>query len=542
MRGLKFAGIASILYGSTALAQVSTVDSLDAQYLNWYEKSYKDDKMLGVASEKAYKEVLSDKKTKKTIVVAVIDSGVDVDHEDLQGQIWVNEDEIPDNGKDDDNNGYVDDINGWNFLGNTNGDMVNEANLELTRIYREYRDKFGQLKPSLVEEDDKFIYDQFVKARDQYQEDKEKYTQLNSRYKKLRSVYVDSEKMLKDELNVTDLNYKLVKKFKTSDANLEGAKQKWISFYKMGLTLEDLDDAIEYFTNYTKFYLNTDFNPRRDVIKDKPYDIKDTHYGNNNVKGKEADHGTMVSGIIAAVRNNGKGVNGIATDVKIMALRTVPDGDENDKDVALAIRYAVDNGANVINMSFGKKYSPMKSEVDEAMRYAQEHNVLLISAAGNDGLNIDRVTEYPNPICKDGDTIQTYLSIGANSKDKKKKVMAAGFSNYGKNNVQIFAPGVNVISTVPDSKYDKMNGTSFSCPVVSGVAALVWSYYPELSALELKEVLMESAENYSSQKVIQPNEDGEENKVTFGSLSVTGGVVNAYNALLLAEKKVAAKK
>lgn len=542
MKGLKFVGVASILFSSTVIAQVSTVDSLDAQYLNWYEKSYKDDKMLGVASEKAYNEVLNDKKTKKTIVVAVIDSGVDVDHEDLQGQIWVNKDEIPDNGKDDDNNGYVDDINGWNFLGNANGKMVNEANLELTRIYREYRDKFGELKPSLVPDDEKFIYDQFIKARDQYQEDKEKYTQLNSRYKKLKSTYTDAEKALKTELNVEILDYKMVKKFKTSDSNLNEAKQRWLAFNKMGLTLEDLDEAIEYFTNYTKFYLNTDFNPRRDIIKDDPYNIEDKNYGNNNVKGDEADHGTMVSGIIAAVRNNGKGVNGIASDVKIMALRTVPDGDENDKDVALAIRYAVDNGANVINMSFGKKYSPMKSEVDEAMRYAQEHNVLLISAAGNDGLNIDRVTEYPNPICKDGDTIQNYLSIGANSKDKKTKLMAAGFSNYGKNNVQLFAPGVNVISTVPDSKYDKMNGTSFSCPVVSGVAALVWSYYPELSALELKEVLMESVEKYTDQKVIQPNEDDQENKVTFGSLSVTGGIVNAYNALLLAEKKIAAKK
>lgn len=542
MNGFKVVGLATLFASSSVFGQYSTVDSLDAQYLNWYEKSFKEDKILGVGSEKAYNELLKGKETKKTIVVAVIDSGVDTDHEDLKGQIWENEDEIPDNGIDDDNNGYIDDMNGWNFLGNANGDMVNEANLELTRIYREYRDKYGTMKPSLVPEDEKFIYDQFVKARDQYQKDKEQYTQLNNQYKKLLKFYLEIDNTLKKEMNVDELTMDLVKKFKTKDEKLKDYKARWIGFNKLGLTEDDMNETIDYFTDYTKYYLNTDFNPRRDIIKDEPFNIKNTSYGNNKVEGKEADHGTMVSGLIAAVRNNGIGVNGIATDVKIMALRTVPNGDENDKDVALAIRYAVDNGANIINMSFGKKYSPMKGEVDEAMRYAQEHNVLLISAAGNDGLNIDQVTEYPNPVCKDGDTIQPYLSIGANSKDKKKKVMAASFSNYGKNNVQIFAPGVSIISTSPDSKYDKMNGTSFACPITTGVAALVWSYYPELSALELRSILMESAENYSSQKVIQPNEDGYSNKVTFGSLSETGGIVNAYNALLLAEKKVAAKK
>ncbi|MBL4625357.1 MAG: S8 family serine peptidase [Flavobacteriales bacterium] len=267
--------------------------------------------------------------------------------------------------------------------------------------------------------------------------------------------------------------------------------------------------------------------------------MKDTDYGNPDVKGADAMHGSMVSGIIGGIRGNGIGVEGIADNVQFMALRAVPNGDEQDKDIALAIRYAVDNGANIINMSFGKYYSPLKSDVNEAVKYAASKGVLMIKASGNDETNIDEKTQYPNPIANDGSTIPNWITVGANGQLLDKK-LSATFSNYGVKNVHIYAPGVGIISTVPDSQYDMANGTSFACPVVTGVAALVWSYYPELTAGELKEILLTTGTSYKKKKVYQPGYTEEEKtKTKFGKLSATGSIVNAYNALVAAEKKTA---
>jgi subtilisin family serine protease len=320
------------------------------------------------------------------------------------------------------------------------------------------------------------------------------------------------------------------------------SEDSFINSYKKvllrGATLARLEGAIAYYKVYTESYLNLDLNARANIIGDNPTEMKDAFYGNGDVKGPNADHGSMVSGIIGAVRNNGVGVNGIATGVKIMALRSIPNGDEYDKDVALSIRYAVDNGANIINMSFGKGYSPMESEVYAAIKYAESKGVLMIAASGNEGQDVDVITHYPTPYSGKGDLVSTWLTVGANSKDFKEK-MTANFSNYGAEKVHLFAPGVKVISISPDDSYDMMNGTSFSCPVVSGVAALVWSYYPSFSASELREILMESSVIYKKVKVNLPGyfEEGEEPVVKFGKLSESGGVVNAYYALQMAEKR-----
>jgi subtilisin family serine protease len=287
-------------------------------------------------------------------------------------------------------------------------------------------------------------------------------------------------------------------------------------------------------------HLNLEYNPRT-LVADNPEDINDRLYGNNNVIGPRADHGTPVAGIIGAVRGNNLGIDGIAQEVQLMILRAVPQGDERDKDIALAIRYAVDNGAHIINMSFGKDFSPHKHYVDEAVQYAEAHNVLLVHAAGNDGQNIDLVDNFPTKHYKAGKQANNWIEVGATSL-KADKNFNGIFSNYGKQNVDLFAPGVDVISLAPDNKYDKMDGTSFAGPVVSGVAALVWSYYPELTAQELKEVLMKSCTLYPKLKVHTPAEDPtKKQKVNFSDLSVTGGVVNAYEALKLAQKVVLEK-
>lgn len=527
------------LISVTSFAQVTTVDSLESAYLNWYNKSPELDKVCGTAVDRAYETILKDKKPKKVIIVAVIDGGVDVRHEDLKGQVWINEDEIPNNGVDDDKNGYIDDVNGWNFLGNSKGDHLDAENLQITRIYRDYRGKFEGKPESDIADKDKADFKMYTAAKAEFDEYVEKYGGIIEKYSKLIEKIEEATDEINSFLNKRDFTQDELESIETKDSVIIGYKQLLLK----GINKERLKGAVAYYSVYTDSYLNLNLNARATVIGDDPNNMEDAYYGNGDVKGPSADHGSMVSGIIGAVRNNGIGVNGIATSVKIMALRTVPNGDEFDKDVALSIRYAVDNGANIINMSFGKGYSPMESDVYDAIKYAESKGVLMVKASGNEGVDIEKVTQYPTPYSSKGDLTSTFLTVGANSKDFEKK-MTASFSNYGAAKVHLFAPGVKVISISPDDNYDMMNGTSFSCPVVTGVATLVWSYYPELSASDLRAILLESSVKYKKVKVNLPGDfkEGEEPSVKFGKLSESGGVVNAYYALQLAEERTSTGK
>ena len=522
------------LFTVNAYAQVTTVDSLEADYLNWYNKSPELDKVCGTAVDRAYETILKDKEPQKVIIVAVIDGGIDVRHEDLKGQVWINKNEIPDNGIDDDKNGYIDDINGWNFIGNSKGEHLNIENLEVTRIYRDYKAKYDLKTANDITKEDKADFEMYTAAKAEYEEYVVKYGGIIERYTNSILEVKKANKALKAFLQQDSISMDDIKGIESEDSLINSYKRLLSS----GTNLAYLEGAIDYYKVFTEGYLNLELNARSNVIGDNLSDMKDAFYGNGDVKGPNADHGSMVSGIIGAVRNNGMGVNGIATGVKIMALRSIPYGDEYDKDVALSIRYAVDNGASIINMSFGKGYSPMESEVYAAIKYAESKGVLMIAASGNEGQDVDVITHYPTPYSEKGNHVSTWLTVGANSKDFEEK-MTATFSNYGTEKVHIFAPGVKVISISPDDSYDMMNGTSFSCPVVTGVAALVWSYYPELSASELREILMESAVMYKNIKVNLPGsfEEDKVPSVKFGKLSESGGVVNAYYALQMAEKK-----
>lgn len=520
---------------SLSFGQVSTVDSLPKENLNWYNLSPKNDKIQGVGVDRAYSELLKDKKSKKTIVVAIIDAGVDINHDDLSSLIWVNENEIAGNGKDDDNNGYIDDINGWNFLGNSKGENINEANLELTRIVRNYSDQFEGKTATDIPEIDKVNFDLYSRAKNERLEIDKKYTAKAKKYEELKDNLSEAETVLKKELKKEELSLEDVQNFSATDSVLLKHKSTCTSMYTRGVSVDYLEGIVEYFETYTKYYTNLDFNPRAEIIGEIDKDLKNNNYGNSEVKGADAMHGSFVAGIIGGIRGNGIGIEGIADNVRFMVLRAVPNGDEHDKDIAHSIRYAVDNGANIINMSFGKYYSPYKSEVNAAVKYAASKGVLMIKASGNDETNIDKKTQYPNPITEDGSRIPNWITVGANNQLMGKK-LSATFSNYGIENVHIYAPGVGIISTVPDSQYDMANGTSFACPVVSGVAALVWSYYPELTVGELKEILLSTGTNYKKKKVYQPGYTKEaQTKTKFGKLSSSGSIVNAYNALFEAE-------
>jgi subtilisin family serine protease len=293
--------------------------------------------------------------------------------------------------------------------------------------------------------------------------------------------------------------------------------------------LKELKEAVDYYGVIVNYGYNENFDSR-EIVGDNISNLQEKNYGNNDVKGPDSNHGTHVAGIIAADRNNNLGIKGIADNVKIMVVRAVPNGDERDKDVANAIIYAVDNGAKIINMSFGKSFSPQKEAVDKAVRYAEQKGVLLVHAAGNDSEDIDVNKNYPSKFYLDGKEAKNWIEVGASSAGSDEDLVGS-FSNYGRKMVSLFAPGVEIYSTVPDNKYKNNDGTSMASPATAGVAALLMSYFPELTALQVKDILMKSSRKFDNLKVQKPGGG----KVDFNQLSASGGLVNAYEAVKMAK-------
>lgn len=519
IRGLTL--ITAILISTFIAAQEKDVQAFDAELLNWFHLDQNEDEIMGASINKAYRELLQDLEPKKTVVVAVIDGGVDIEHEDLKGKIWTNKDEIAGNGIDDDQNGYVDDLHGWNFIGNAKGENILYENLEMTRIVRQGDTTLSYYDAALSE------YQALLAKKT-----KEK-KNLDAFLKKWESAHL----IIKDAFNIEVQGLTDLEKVQPVESHERWAKTFLEEKYAQGATQAGLDRMRERNALYLDHYLNLDFEPRS-LTADDPNDFSDRSYGNPDVIGPRADHGTSVAGIIAANRQNKLGIKGVAEFVEIMAIRSTPDGDERDKDVALGILYAVDNGADIVNMSFGKGYSPNQAFLDSAILYAQENGVLLVHAAGNEGKNIDRHKRFPSDMLTDGTEAENFLNVGANKKELD-KMIAGVFSNYGANQVDLFAPGVDMISLDSTNTYSQSNGTSIAAPVVSGVAALLLSYYPDLEAKELIDILMESSyKPKKPKKVYAPNlKSSKRSKSKLSDLSKSGGIVNAYQALQLAAER-----
>ena len=475
----------------------------------------------GISLEKAY-NALKGRKA-QTVIVGVVDSGVDINHEDLKSIIWTNPKEIPNNGIDDDKNGYVDDVHGWNFLGE-----INQENLEYVRI----------LKKGNTNDPD------YKRAEEKYDKEFKDATEKIELYSQIRERIAQSDALIQKHLGKKEYTAEDLDTIDTSSLQLLGAVRgmKYLLGNDVTVkeTLEELTEGIKHYEERLKYGLNKEFNPRA-VLKDNPDDINDKIYGNNNVVGPTAEgalHGTHVAGIIAAVRHNNIGIDGVADHVRIMPVRTVPDGDEYDKDVALALRYAIDNGAKVINTSFGKEFSPHKEWVYDALKYAAEKDVLIVNAAGNDTKNIDTQLTFPDDNIDGKEFTDTMITIGALNYEYNENLVAS-FSNYGKNNVDLFSPGVQIYATVPENKYKFLDGTSMAAPEVAGVAALIRAYFPKLKAREVKQILMESGLVPTVKEVLVGGrgEEQEAKRMLFSELSKSGKIVNAYNAIILAAQR-----
>ena len=500
---------------SLALAQSSVSyqvkkDSLsEIELQRWSHLDLLKDSIPGMSVDKAYNEVLKDKKGNK-VIVAVIDSGVDINHPDLKPVIWTNKKEIPNNKKDDDKNGFVDDVHGWNFLGE-----ANLENYEFVRILKKGDDGSETYKKALADYEKK--YNEII----QY---KEPVDMLVKADKTIREYLKKESYTLQELKDVASVKYEL---FQSKRILLAYAEDTGENFRT------ELEEFKDYVYDQLNYNLNKDFDGRK-ILGDNADDLSTKKYGNNVVYSKsrkDSSHGTHVAGIIAQLRNNGIGGDGVATNVEIMPIRAVPNGDEYDKDIALAIRYAVDNGAKVINGSFGKDYSPHKDWVFDAIKYAESKDVLIVHAAGNDSKNIDVEPNFPTDEIEGKEFANNVITIGAINQNYGDK-MVADFSNFGATNVDVFAPGVKIYATIPENKYKYEQGTSMASPNAAGVAALIRSYYPNLKASQVKQIIMQSGTPIDL--VVNVGENGETKK--FSEACVSGKIVNAYNALKMAEE------
>ncbi|MEM8900473.1 MAG: S8 family peptidase [Bacteroidota bacterium] len=500
---------------------------------NWHHMDQSSQNFQGISLGKAYQDILKGKKS-KTVIVGVIDSGIDIEHEDLKDIIWVNEKEIAGNGIDDDGNGYVDDIHGWNFIGGKDGKHIDDETLELTRLYKKYNALYEDKNVGTLSGKAKKEYAYYLELKEAFEAELQENQMLLQQYEQILGAFQMFKPMLEKELDGKEFNLENISAITSDDEKINQAKGYMEYLLGLGATEQDIKDGVEHFEDQVNYNLNVDFDPRG-IVGDDPSNPYEKNYGNNDVKGPDSDHGTHVAGIIGAVRGNDLGATGVADNVRIMVLRAVPNGDERDKDVANAIYYAVNNGAQVINMSFGKGYSPNKKAVDKAVKYAQKKGVLLIHAAGNDGENIDEVDNFPTKDLKkahSGKLVKNWIEVGATNWGTKSEFVAS-FSNYGDASVDIFAPGVDIYSTYPENNYQNQQGTSMAAPVVTGVAALLMSYFPDLNYKEVKEILLSSSVKFENEQVNLP---GSDEMVNFGKLSTTGGIVNAYNAVKMANE------
>ena len=538
------------MFSGSSFGQSDADQPLDSGIApDWFLLDPETAKFQGTSTEKTYETLLKGKPSTK-VRVAVIDSGIDVDHEDLKDIIWTNEDEIPDNGIDDDKNGYVDDVHGWNFIGGKDSSVTRDT-YELTREYVRLKPRFESADEKKIKKKDKEDYARWQKVKVDFEkkvaDNKEQYELFNQQYdlyQQALGTLTLCDSILRTSLQIDSIYKSSLTQINPANDTVRFAKETLVNVLQnvegdilvydfldeLEAYLVQLKEGVDHFQAAVEYGYNPEYNSRI-IVGDNPDDPNERNYGNNDVNGGDAKHGTHVAGIIGANRKNDIGVKGVADNVEIIAIRVVPpNGDERDKDIANGIMYAVDNGAKIINMSFGKDYSPHKEIVDKAVKYAEDKGVILMHGSGNDGENLDTTAQFPTRVYKNKKVARTWMEIGASTWEKDSSLVAS-FSNYGKKTVDLFAPGVEIYSTVPNNAYEGLQGTSMACPIVSGVAALVWSYFPDLTAEQVKDIINQSTRKYEGLKVIQP---GTGENVPFSQLSITGGMVNAYEAVRLA--------
>jgi subtilisin family serine protease len=481
---------------------------------NWQLLDESVDGIPGIGAERAMRELLAGKTPKRTVLVAIIDNGIDTSHVDLRANLWTS----------------PQGTHGWNFIGGKDGKDVEFDTFEVTREYaRCHNMPAASGAPPITDKE------RCTKIDSDYNKQKTDIERGASTYQQVSSIYQQILPMLASaaKVSVDSLTPARVRAIAPLSPQITQARQVYLELASQGASPEMIMGELPSIEGQAKYSLDPSYNPRT-IVGDNYTNVNERDYGNRDLQAKDPKHGTHVAGIIGAVRGNGVGIDGVAPAVKFMVIRAVPDGDERDKDIANAIRYAADNGAKIISMSFGKAYSPYKAAVDDAVKYADSKGVLMIHAAGNDGQDISKEKTFPTPEYLTGGRPQNWMEVGAVSW-KGGDSLVATFSNYSQTLVDVFAPGVDILSTTPGNHYERLSGTSMAAPVVSGLAALIMDYYPNLTAADVRKIIVSSVTKLNDQRVIRPGGDGPGSFTTFGTLSVSGGIVNAYNAIRMAD-------
>lgn len=531
---------AYFLAGTAAFAQADSqpVDPMkDKDLMTWYHKDFAATNVYGVNTDNAYKYLESKGLKAKPVVVGVLDSGVEVDHPGLIKNMWRNPNEIPNNGKDDDNNGYVDDVHGWNFMGGKNGD-IDVDNMEVTRVVKKYKDVFEGTNSTVNKANQAKMPNEF----EMYMKSKELFTKKSLEAKQGYETYSRIQQMIPSMialLNGQPLTTEAVTAIKpitqeqamavsvlgqlVNDPSVKGKAPAEVQKFLEA----QMKEALDYYGPQATKQYNLDYDPRAEIVGDNYDDYTERFYGNNNYEGPDAQHGTHVAGIIAGMPHGTEVQYGVGyKTARIMTVRTVPNGDERDKDVANSIRYAVDNGAKILNMSFGKPVSPGKNIVWEAFKYAQDKGVLLVKAAGNENENIEENIYYPTnfqDVTDPAPFINNMIVVGASTNNNE--FLRASFSNYNQKMVNVFAPGDKIYSTVPDGKYEYLQGTSMAAPLVAGAASVLLAYMPNLTPAQIIEALVKTSNKSSVNAMISSNTNN-----SFNLISQAGGVIDVLKA------------
>ncbi|HEX9106380.1 MAG TPA: S8 family serine peptidase [Longimicrobiales bacterium] len=498
---------------------------------NWWLLDPVQNHVPGIAAERAFTELLAGKKPQRSVVVAIIDSGIDTAHADLHGFLWTNPKETP--GSDGDGDGLLGDVRGWDYIGGPGGRDVGQDTYEVTRQYAALRARFETAKADTLSGQARADYALYRKYKQEVERKRADAQSEQTQLEQLAPAVERATAILRQALGADSLTPENVQKLQSPRNDVTMARGMYLQMLGAGISPEEVLRGQAEVKNDLAYHLNPDFDPRA-IVGDNYADVNQRAYGNTDVTGPDPMHGTNVAGIVLGVPGNREQLADGSPAVRIMVLRAVPDGDERDKDIANAIRYAADHGANIISMSFGKDISPQKAAVDDAVKYADSKGVLLVHAAGNDASNLDTSPDFPSRVFLSGGQASDWIEVGASSWRGLDR-LAAPFSNYSRSRVDLFAPGVDIYSTLPGNAHGRLSGTSMATPVVSGVAALLMAYFPTLTAAQVKQILMSTTTNYASQTVARPGEGGSSGSVRFGELSASGGVVNAYNAVKAAQ-------
>jgi cell wall-associated protease len=525
---------ASILFGLLIFSSAVAAQKMPEN--GWHLKDFSTDGYYGISLDRAY-AFLREKGIKPhSITLGLLDTGIDTTHEDLRSVFWQNRTEIAGNGLDDDNNGFVDDVHGWNFLGGAKGNVLVTTS-EWTRVYWRYMTKYDgkSIDTNSITGFQKYEYTLWLKARSGVVGTGPSKGKLDTMRNYISNVFF-CDSLLQIYIEKQVYNKTTLSDWNATQKREKAAKEFMLSIFEQ-FEVKDLTNAT--ITSELKNYLageelkaknetEAPVDKRRSLTENDDTDPESLRYGNNNIWAGNTMHGTHVAGIIGAARNNGKGIDGIADAVNLLYVRCTAEGDEYDKDIAAAIHYAAENGAKVINMSFGKSLSPDKPMIDAAVRYAISKDVLIVQAAGNSARNINGFDNYPNPRFQLSDSIAAnWITVGASDCNGH----AASFSNFGNKIVDLFAPGVAIYSTTPgETSYTSLDGTSMAAPVVSGLAALLREYFPALTAAETKNIIVRSVTIPPQPK----NNTGDQKQEWIKERCISGGIVNAYTAVRLA--------